>query len=338
MEKISKKAHISRNQLQRLARISSLLQKNCFPTPEDILREYREMELFDGTGHGEYSIKTVIRDIHILKNDFGCPIKYKRSIPGYCLSRRGWKFVCPTDLSEPAMLTMIIGAKVVEDIFPPPLNAQVKAAVDEILKGNNPDFLDSACVKSLKIFAESNAVEISELFPQVFEAWLRHRSLRITYCSRTGEVTERIVDPHVLFLYNKQWQIKAYCYLKKAPRTFVINRINSAELLPDTFEPDMQLINSVTLDEIVSYPKVKDVKIRLERTARNSAIANKMHSRQTVTEETEGKSWIFNIPEIPKEVIIPWILAQGGKAVPLEPQEIVDEVKQQISNLLQHLP
>ena len=117
----------------------------------------------------------------------------------------------------------------------------------------------------------------------------------------------------------------------------MINRINSAELLPDTFEPDMQLINSVTLDEIVSYPKVKDVKIRLERTARNSAIANKMHSRQTVTEETEGKSWIFNIPEIPKEVIIPWILAQGGKAVPLEPQEIVDEVKQQISNLLQHL-
>ena len=113
----------------------------------------------------------------------GCPIKYKRSIPGYCLSRRGWKFVCPTDLSEPAMLTMIIGAKVVEDIFPPPLNAQVKAAVDEILKGNNPDFLDSACVKSLKIFAESNAVEISELFPKVFEAWLRHRSLRITYCT-----------------------------------------------------------------------------------------------------------------------------------------------------------
>jgi len=40
--------------------------------------------------------------------------------------------------------------------------------VDEILKGNNPDFLDSACVKSLKIFAESSVVEISELFSKVF--------------------------------------------------------------------------------------------------------------------------------------------------------------------------
>ncbi|MBO5992296.1 MAG: WYL domain-containing protein [Lentisphaeria bacterium] len=93
----------------------------------------------------------------------------------------------------------------------------------------------------------------------------------------------------------------------------------------------------MTLDDIVSYPKVKNVKILLERSARNSAIANKMHSGQIVTEETEGKSWLFYIPEVPKEVIIPWILSQGGEAIPLEPQEIVDEVKLRTAAILERL-
>lgn len=337
MKKNSAKTNISRNQLHRLARISSLLLKNAYPTPARIVKEYFELQMEEGLGHGRYSEKTALRDIQILKNEFGCPLKYDRSVPGYYLTRRDWTFECPADLSESAMLTLIIGAKLVEDVFPAPLRDRVKSAVDEILKGNNPDFLDSACVKSLKIFAESSAVEISELFPKVFDAWLQHQSIKITYDDRGGQVTERVVDPHVLFLYNKEWRIKAYCHLKKAPRTFVVNRINSIQILPDTFEPDMKLIDSVNLDEIVSYHKIPNVKIRLIGDAKKFAIANKMHSQQTIIEEAKGESWIFHIPEIPKEVIVPWILSQGGNAIPLEPQIIVDEVRKKATSILQFL-
>lgn len=327
------KSAISRIQLHRLARIATLLLKNAYPTVKSLLREYVELELNKGVGKSKYSEKTVLRDMQILKNEFNCPVTYDRSVPGYYLTRRGWNFNCPADLTETAMLTLIIGAKLAEDVFPNPIRENVKEAVDEILKGNTPDFLDTALVKSLIIFAESGAIDVSSVFPAVFESWQMHRSLKIKYDDLKGGVTERIVDPHVLFLYDKEWQIKAYCHLKKAPRTFVISRIASAELLGSTFEPDMEIIASVTRDNIVSFKKIADVKIRLTGDARKFAIASRMHSRQIITPSDDGNSWFYTIPEISTEVIVPWILSQGGNAVPLSPPCIVDEVRKRTERL-----
>ena len=321
---------MSRIQLHRLARIASLLQKNAYPTPESLLKEYYNLEHVDGlTRRDKYSIRTVYRDIDVLKTYFKCPVAYDRGVPGYYLKHHGWDFNCPTDLSESALLALMVGAKIAEDVFPDPLRERVKAAVDEILKGNNPDFLDTTLINSLIVFAESGATDISTVFPVVFEAWQKHRSLKITYDARRGDVpTERVIDPHVLFLYNKEWRIKAYCHVKKAPRTFVISRIVKVEMLDGTFAPDMDIIASVTRDNIVSFKQIPDVRIRLTGNARKFAMANLMHTKQTIEAEPDGKSWIFTIPSVPAEVVVPWILSQGGEAIPVSPKCIVDAVRE----------
>ena len=337
MKKIRSKSAISRIQLHRLARIATLLQKNAYPNVDSLLREYVDLELYKGVGKSEYSEKTVLRDIQILKNEFHCPVAYDRKVPGYYLTHHGWDFNCPADLSETAMLTLIVGAKLAEDVFPNPVRENVKEAVDEILKGNNPDFLDTTLVKSLIVFAESGAVDVSEMFPVIFESWQKHHSVKIQYDDLKGNITERIVDSHVMFLYDKEWRIKAFCHLKQAPRTFVISRIVKAEMLDAVFEPDMDIINSVTRDNIVSFKKVSDVKIKLTGDARKFAIASRMHSKQSITPNDDGVSWTYSIPAISAEVIVPWILSQGGNAVPLSPQSIVDEVRERVKRLSESL-
>ena len=185
--------------------------------------------------------------------------------------------------------------------------------------------------------AESGAVNVSPVFPVVFEAWQKHQRLRITYDDmKGGEPTVREVDPHVLFLYAREWRIKAYCHYRKAPRTFVISRMLKAEMLPDTFTPDMGIINSVTLDNIVSWRKYADVKIRITGEARKFALANRMHSKQRLKKYGRD-AWLFTIPEVPEQVIVPWILSQRGEAVPIEPPEIVEAVKASATALLNNL-
>lgn len=340
MKQTQDKSIMSRIQLHRLARIASLLQKNTHPTPESLLVEYYNLEHVDGlTRRDKYSLRTVYRDIDTLKNDFNCPIAYDRSVPGYYLKHHGWDFNCPADLSESAMLALVVGAKIAEDVFPNPLRERVKAAVDEILKGNNPDFLDTTLINSLIVFAESSSVDISQTFPIVFEAWQLHRSLKITYDPQNGKPpTGRIIDPHVLFLFEKEWRIKAYCHLKKSARTFVISRIQTVEMLDSSFEPDMDIISSVTRDNIVSFRKIENVKIRLSGEARKFALASMMHSGQTIEAEADGHSWMFTVPSVPREVVVPWILSQGGNAVPLSPQCIVEAVREKTMALLGKLP
>ena len=259
---------------------------------------------------------------------------YDRKNKGYYLKHHGWDFNCPADLSESALLALIIGAKIAEDVIPEPLKGRIKIAVDEILKGNNPDFLDTTLINSLLVFAESGATDISAIFPVVFEAWQQHRYLKILYDDKQGNPpTERIIAPHVLFLYDKEWRLKAYCTLRSAPRTFVISRIVDIKILDETFEPDMKIIKSVSRDNIVSYKPVFNVKIRLFGSARKFAEANLMHTRQTLQKEPNRDSWIFSIPAVPAEIIVPWILSQGGDAVPLSPQSIVEAVQEKLDRL-----
>lgn len=320
---------IPRMQVYRLARIVSLLKKNCCPPAEKILLEYEKLEYEENqTIRAKYNIRTVYRDIAVLKDEFGCPLEYDRLRKRYCLTDRNWEFNCPAQLSESAMLALIVGARIAEDVFPDPIRGRITNAVDEILKGNNPDFLETTLIQSLKVFAESGAVEASDVFPKVFEAWQKHRRLKIKYDSMTGAPpTERIVDPHVLFLYQREWRIKAYCHMREGGRTFVINRIKEAEILDETFAPKQSIIDSVTLDEIVSYEKIPNVKIRLTGDAVKFAMSNRMHSKQKLKKNPDG-SHLFSIPKVPAEVIVPWILSQKGEAVPIEPPEIVEAVRQ----------
>ncbi len=325
----------TRMQVFRMARIAALLKKNRMPSAETLLKEYEKLEFEDNLLiRAKYSLRTVYRDIDSLKNDFNCPIAYDRISKGYYLTDHTWEFNCPAQLSESALLALIVGARIAEDVFPEPLRARITTAVDEILKANNPVFLETTLIHSLKVFAESGAVEESAVFPVVFEAWQKHRRLRLVYDDmKGGEPVERTIEPHVFFLYAKEWRIKAYCLLRQETRTFVINRILRAEMLPENFTPDMKLIRSVTLDNIVAWKKYDHVKIRLAGDARKFATANRMHTRQTIRKSKDG-SWLFTIPSVSAEVIVPWILSQKGDAVPLEPPEIVEAVRSAAQSIL----
>ncbi len=103
---------------------------------------------------------------------------------------------------------------------------------------------------------------------------------------------------------------------------FVINRIRNAWQLNETFTPNKKTIDSVTADHLSSYEKLKDVKIKLTGDAVKFAKVNHMHSKQKI------KNGVLFIPEVSFEVVVPWILAQGGQASVIEPAELKKRVRE----------
>jgi predicted DNA-binding transcriptional regulator YafY len=331
-------ATVSRNmQVFRIARIVSLLKRNCCPTANELLKEYRNLSIGEGKLlRGNYSVRTVYRDIDALRNEFDCPIRFNRHTNTYYLEDRNWDFNCPANLSETAMLALIVGGRIAEEVFPEPFRARIKKSVDEILKGNSAEFLEKTLISSLKVFEQGGVAANPEVFSPVFKAWQTHHRLHIIYKDQHGNESERDVDPHVLFLYQHEWRISAFCHVKKQKRTFVINRIKNAYILKETFTPDKNLIDSVTLNSIVEYEKLKNVKIKLTGDAVMLAKSTSMHTRQRIKETKDGG--LFFIPEIAAEIIVPWLLSQGGEAVPLEPPELIDVFRRKVQALSHSLP
>ena len=319
---------IQKSQMHRLMRIAALLKENRYPNSNTLIKEFRRMAEEEEL-EIECGKKTILRDMKLLETEFKCPLAFDRGRNGYYLKHHGWDFIAPALLDENEMLAAVIGARISEEIFPAPLKNKIRNAVDYLLQNNNPDFLDTANMASLNILSGLFADLEPQVFMTLFQGWQTHHCVRIAYADWQGELSERIIDPHTLVFFNNSWYTKAFCHQKKQPRTFALQRIKAAELSPRTFEPDKEIIDSVTPDDFLGFQKIRNVKLQANGYALDRLHAAPLHSGQII--RTDGT---VEIPAVAKEVLFPFILSQGGNVKLLEPAELKAELKESLQKML----
>ena len=319
---------LQKSRLHRLMRIAALLKENRYPNSETLVREFRriavEEELEIDCGK-----KTILRDMKVLEQEFGCPLAFDRERNGYYLKHHGWDFIAPALLDENEMLAAVIGARIAEEIFPSPLKNKIRNAVDYLLQNNNPDFLDTANMESLSILSGLYANIDPEIFRILFQGWQTNYCVKISYADWQGELSHRTIEPHTLVFYNNSWYTKAFCRLKNQPRTFALQRIKSAELGSCRFEPDKEIISSVNPDDFLGFEKIKNVKLRAESYALDRLKAAPLHTHQVI--HADGT---VEIPQVAKELLFPFILSQEGKVRLLEPAELKAQFKAELEKML----
>ena len=319
---------VHKSQMHRLIRIAAMLKENRYPNVDFLVNEFRriavEEELEIDCGR-----KTVLRDMKTLKEEFGCPLEFDRAANGYYLKHHGWDFIAPAILDENEMLAAVIGARISEAIFPAPLKNKIRNAVDYLLKNNNPDFLDTARLENLKILSGLYINLDKNIFMTMFNGWQMLRCVKISYSDYEGKVTERVFEPHTFVFYENSWYSKGFCRLKNAPRTFALQRIRKAELMPGNFEPDKSIIDSVNTDEFLGFNKVENVKLKVTDHVRERLTAAPLHSHQAV-----NRDGTVEIPAVAKESLFPFLLAQRGDAILLAPKGLRNEFKKELQKIL----
>jgi predicted DNA-binding transcriptional regulator YafY len=319
---------VCKSQVRRLMRIAALLKENRYPNAVTLMEEFRRIELVEKIPI-ECCKKTILRDLQVLKKEYNCPLAFDRGQNGYYLKHHGWDFIAPALLDENEMIASVIGARVAEDIFPEPQKSRVRKAVDVLLNGNNPDFLDTANVKSLSILSGLYAAIDPVIFMTLFQAWQTRHCVEIAYADYKGEISERIIEPQTLVFFNNSWYTKAFCCKRSKPRTFALLRIRKAEMLSTHFEPDPAIINSITPDDFLGFEKIRKIKLQASPHALARLEAAPLHSKQKIK-----KDGIVEIPAVAREVLFPFLLSQQGDAVLLEPAELREEFKQTLQNML----
>lgn len=77
-----------------------------------------------------------------------------------------------------------------------------------------------------------------ELYTNLKQAIIHHKKVQFQYYNRSGEVTERIVEPLQLWFKDYTWYLRAYCVKKDGLRVFKLNRIQKAFILDESFEEE----------------------------------------------------------------------------------------------------
>lgn len=272
------------------------------------------------------SEKTVKRDVKLLKEEFNCPLAYDRKNGGYYLTDRNWNFFYPAILDETEMLAMFLGLRLAEQIMPDPLKSEIQGAVEYLLSTNNPELRDRSFVRQLSLHSMHSATIRPEIFMPVFKAWQEHRLLKIVYTDRERGASERTVEPHALVYYENMWYIKSFCRLRNRVRTFMLHRIESAQLLEEHFKPNPEIYEAAKPGSFLQFKQIPNIKIRFHRSLHDSLYAKPLHIDQCIDFDETSEYLTLHLPESPEEVVIPWVLAQLGQAEILEPEFLRDKV------------
>jgi predicted DNA-binding transcriptional regulator YafY len=89
-----------------------------------------------------------------------------------------------------------------------------------------------------------------------------------------AEATQRQVDPYALVHRSGWWYLVGYCHLRNEPRTFRVDRIQSLEILSQTFQPPDDFDIHAYLDDEFADQPVVHAKLRFSAKGAHVARSN----------------------------------------------------------------
>ena len=247
-------------------------------------------------------------------------ICYSPEHNGFYLKNHGWDLQAPL-FEENMLLAAVLGARFAEDVAPYPLKTKIRDGVSGILSSNNPDFLDTAYINSIMIASGLNVSISPEVFHTVFEAWVKHRCLKIKYNDSQCKATERIIEPHALVYLDSAWFIRGICHIRNAKRTFAIHRILEAAMIESSFSPESDVIDGVRGGVLFDYKPVKDVQLECNESIIHLIQERPLHSSQKIKKSKQGM-YVVSIPNASEYALLKWLFSQQGQARLLSPHDI----------------
>lgn len=222
--------------LQRIYRLHQILTGRRQPIAHQVLQEKLEC-----------SRATVSRIIQDMRLYFNAPIEYNRSCNGYHYAPNdGQAFELPgLWFSETELYALLTTQQLLAHVQPGLLDTQlkpVKERIEQILA--NRHLGSEEISKRVRILRMTGRNVGLECFQAVAGALLQRNSLHISYHGRgNDETSQREISPQRLLHYRDNWYLDAWCHTRKALRSFAVERIFAAKVLPQRCRdvPEKQL-------------------------------------------------------------------------------------------------
>lgn len=159
-----------------------------------------------------------------------------------------------------------------------------------------------------------------------------NKKLQINYHDRNGDITERIIEPHIVVFKQGLWYVFAFCNLRNEFRLFKIGRIESANILDDTFirreTDEVEQALKFWQDEINSI----DVKLEIDKKYKSDA--EEWLGIESISEK-DGK--IIAQSTLPFDGgLISKIMSFGEGITVLSPTELKNKVIERAQQLLEN--
>lgn len=275
------------------------------------------------------SVRTVHRYFSML-DEMGIPVYSERGPYGGFSLVRGYK-IPPLIFSLEEAVAVYLGTSLVGEMWGELYRDAAQGAIaklENILPAQQRSEIEWAR-RSLIATALIRG-EASLLFPLMKDlrtAVHEHRQVSFLYQSAAaGKTTKRKVDPYAIVVRAGSWYLVGYCHLRRAPRTFRVDRIQKLTLLTTSFQmPDGFDAHQYLEQELQEQPSIQ-ARLRFVPEAAH-IVSNIKNLWESVQQDPDGSSVVtLRSPDLA------WLasvtLSFASYATVLEPPALRDMVRE----------
>ena len=202
---------------------------------EELRRRRRGVTAADLAERFEVSVRTIKRDISALQQA-GVPIWAQSGVGGgYFLADRA--DLPPINFTPTQAAAVSLALAALPDGSP--FAVDIRAAAAKILDALSASDRTRATALAERMWVLAPAHEVtssSHLRHAVETSLAEQRALSIVYRSADDAVSERVIEP-IMLAAAGAWYLVAYCRLRTDIRWFRLDRIESADLTRQRYEP-----------------------------------------------------------------------------------------------------
>ncbi len=314
-----------KSRIYRILKIIILLEGNH--------KKWRAKDIADVMG---ISVRTFYRDKKIIER-LNIPIYFDKELNTYDILDT-FKFK-PPKLSKGEAISLLLAGKAF-DKRNFPYMGELETALAKIIN-SFPESIKNVIQKyeDTIIFESSPEVDLydyKEIIRKISTTINECRTIKIVYYSLSSNKTsKRKIDPYNIFYKNGAAYLVGNCHSRKSIRLFRIDRIKEFEVTHEHFSiPENYSLSDYT-GNVWGVERGEDfsVKIKFSGFAAHYVQEYKWHDTQMI-QEIDEDTIIYSVTTGSREEIKSWILGFGSDAEVLEPDDLREEVKEEIGEIL----
>jgi predicted DNA-binding transcriptional regulator YafY len=304
------------NRIDRLFGILLHLQRKRRVRAEDLAHAY------------EISERTIYRDMLALQ-EIGVPII---SLPGVGYELVEGYYLPPLLFSPSEASALFLSARMLMAHTTGRINADAAGALTKIsvvlpgeLRKEAEKLAETIEFVIPPALFDADDVRLATLQQAIRErrvVWLRYHSFN------HDQTTEREIEPDYLTYSNGVWYISGHCRLRNDTRAFRFDRIERLEVLANTFEPRAPKTTERAMIDVRVYFEAATVRWVHER---------QHYAFQEETSAPDGHGIIMTYRVLRISELLPWLLSWGAAAQPIDPPELRDAIRAEVTKVLNFL-
>ncbi len=302
------------NKFDRVVSILIVLQSKKTIRAQDIAEKF------------DISLRTVYRDIRTLETA-GIPII---SEPGVGYSIMPGYHLPPVMFSQEEASAMITAEKLLEKMVDPKTADSFHSAmikIKSVLRSDEKEAVNNLS-DYIEVFRQPWAAEKEEIqgLQKIFKSILDKTIIEIKYrAAYNREISEREIEPVGVFYSNENWYLIAFCRLRKAYRSFRMDRIMVLKLGSKPFK-DKHPVLKEYLSTLAIEKDLKKSVVRFKKDSTRFVESQKlMHG---FTHEIELEDWVeMTFLSHSYKNMARWLIMFTHSIEIIEPMELFEEMK-----------